>query len=140
MRMKNLINVLRLLIIACVAADADAKGVKDYAIQPVAFTSVHVNDGFWSSHVETNRIVTVWYDLKKCEESGFIDNFAKAGKQMSGEFQGNPFDDSDVYKVVEGAHLSIVRKERTTTATCLTSFSVVRFILSRMRIKTCSAA
>jgi DUF1680 family protein len=75
----------------------------DYPIQPVPFTAVAVNDSFWSPRFETNRIVTVGYDFQKCEETGRIDNFAKAGKLMPGEFKGTPFDDSDVFKVIEGA-------------------------------------
>jgi DUF1680 family protein len=76
---------------------------KDYPFQPVPFTDVKVNDSFWSPRFETNRVVTVWYDFLKCEETGRIDNFAKAGGLMKGEFKGIPFDDSDVYKVIEGA-------------------------------------
>lgn len=80
-----------------------AAELKDYPVQPVPFTAVRVQDGFWSPRMETNRLTTVWYDFKKCEETGRIDNFAKAGKLMSGNFRGIPFDDSDVYKVIEGA-------------------------------------
>jgi DUF1680 family protein len=76
---------------------------KDYPYQPVPFTSVKVQDAFWSPRFETNRVRTVWYDFEKCEETGRIDNFAKAGGLMQGEFKGIPFDDSDVYKVIEGA-------------------------------------
>jgi len=77
--------------------------IQDYPFKPVPFTAVRVEDGFWSPRMETNRIITVWYDFKKCEETGRIDNFAKAGKLMPGEFRGTPFDDSDVFKVIEGA-------------------------------------
>ncbi|HWW01652.1 MAG TPA: glycoside hydrolase family 127 protein [Candidatus Acidoferrum sp.] len=92
-------------IIACCAATSNgvAADLKDYPFQPVPFTAVKVEDSFWSPRMETNRITTVWYDFKKCEETGRIDNFAKAGKLMPGEFRGTPFDDSDVFKVIEGA-------------------------------------
>ncbi|MBM4081180.1 MAG: glycoside hydrolase family 127 protein, partial [Planctomycetes bacterium] len=80
---------------------------RDYPIQPVPFTAVRVRDEFWQPRMETNRAVTVWYDLKKCEETGRIDNFAKAAGLMKGEFRGIPFDDSDVYKVIEGAAYSL---------------------------------
>jgi DUF1680 family protein len=73
----------------------------------VPFTAVKVEDGFWSPRMETNRQTTVWYDFKKCEETGRIDNFAKAGKLMPGEFRGTPFDDSDVFKVIEGASYTL---------------------------------
>lgn len=75
----------------------------DYSIQPVAFAAVRVDDGFWTPRLETNRQTTVWYDLKKCEETGRIDNFAKAGGLKPGKFRGEPWDDSDVYKVMQGA-------------------------------------
>jgi DUF1680 family protein len=57
--------------------------------------------------MEANRKVTVRYDFHKCEETGRIDNFAKAGRLMQGPFRGTPFDDSDVYKVIEGAAYSL---------------------------------
>jgi DUF1680 family protein len=80
---------------------------KDYPVQPVPFTAVKVEDGFWSPRFETNRATTVWYDFKRCEDTGRIDNFAKAGGLMPGQFQGRPYDDSDVYKVIEGAAYSL---------------------------------
>lgn len=85
------------------AAASFAQPTSDYPFQPVPFTAVRVEDAFWSPRMETNRLTTVWYDFKKCEETGRIDNFAKAGKLMTGEFRGTPFDDSDVFKVIEGA-------------------------------------
>ena len=95
-------SVFALSLIASAATPS-----KDYPIQPVPFTAVHVQDGFWSPRMETNRAVTVWYDFKRCEETGRIDNFAKAAGLMKGEFKGIPFDDSDVYKVIEGAAYSL---------------------------------
>jgi hypothetical protein len=76
---------------------------KDYPLRPVPFTAVRVADAFWAPRMETNRVQTVWYDFRKCEETGRIDNFAKAAGLMKGPFRGIPFDDSDVYKVIEGA-------------------------------------
>lgn len=96
-------NVLRLLPICVFAGSLGAAELRDYPIRPVPFTAVKVEDSFWSPRMDTNRVTTVWYDFKKCEETGRIDNFAKAGKLMDGPFRGTPFDDSDVYKVIEGA-------------------------------------
>jgi DUF1680 family protein len=84
-----------------------AESRKDYPVQPVPFTAVHVESVFWTPRLETNRQTTVWYDFKRCEETGRIDNFAKAGGLMAGSFRGSPFDDSDVYKVMEGAAYSL---------------------------------
>jgi DUF1680 family protein len=95
------------IILACGTAAVSAANIQDYPIRPVAFTDVRVDDSFWSPRMETNRVTTVWYDFKKCEETGRIDNFAKAGKLMPGPFRGTPFDDSDVFKVIEGASYTL---------------------------------
>ncbi len=79
----------------------------DYPIQPVEFFRVQLTDNFWSPRLETNRMVTIPYDFKKCEETGRIDNFSKAGKLLDGEFEGIRFNDSDVFKVIEGASYSL---------------------------------
>ncbi len=96
-----------LLLVSSSTAVTWGAALQDYPIQPVPFTAVRVDDSFWSPRMETNRVTTVWYDFKKCEETGRIDNFAKAGKLMPGEFRGTPFDDSDVYKVIEGASYTL---------------------------------
>ena len=88
-------------------ATLHATATKDYPIQPVPFTAVRVQDAFWTPRLETNRLTTVWYDFKRCEETGRIDNFAKAAGLILGEFVGIPFNDSDVYKVIEGAAYSL---------------------------------
>ena len=75
----------------------------DYPIQPVPFTQVHFDGGFWGPRLETNRTVTLPYDFEKCEETARIDNFAKAAGLMEGSHEGAYFNDSDVYKIVEGA-------------------------------------
>lgn len=96
--MKNLTGWFLLLSAAAAAAQPN-----DYPFQPVPLNAVRIQDDFWAPRLETNRLTTVWYDFKKCEETGRIDNFAKAGKLMPGDFRGTPFDDSDVFKVIEGA-------------------------------------
>lgn len=82
-------------------------GAQDYPIVPVPFTKVKINGGFWAPRLETNRTVTLPFDFKKCEETGRIDNFAVAGGLKKGTFRGIRYDDSDVYKVMEGAAYSL---------------------------------
>ncbi|WP_019670542.1 glycoside hydrolase family 127 protein [Eudoraea adriatica] len=81
--------------------------ILDYPIQPVPFTSVQIEDQFWTPRLETNRQVTLPYNFKKCEETGRIRNFAIAGGLEEGEFEGIYFNDSDVFKVIEGASYSL---------------------------------
>ncbi|MCX6563059.1 MAG: glycoside hydrolase family 127 protein [Candidatus Aminicenantes bacterium] len=85
---------------------ADLK--KDYPIRPVAFTQVRVSDGFWAPKMETNRTVTVPFALRKNEETGRVDNFRKAAGMMKGPFQGKRYNDSDIYKVMEGASYTLM--------------------------------
>ena len=80
---------------------------RDYPIRPVAFTQVKITDAFWQPRLETNRRVTIPFAFKKCEETGRIDNFLKAAGRMPGPFQGKRYNDSDVYKIIEGAAYSL---------------------------------
>ena len=81
----------------------------DYPVQPVPFTSVHFDDAFWAPRIETNRVTTIPYAFRKCEESGRMYNFERAAAVLRGEKitdpkpPGFPFDDTDPYKVLEGA-------------------------------------
>lgn len=100
---------LIMVALAAVTSGAGASGAPrhDYPIEPVPFTAVRFADEFWSPRMETNREVTVPCCFKKCEETGRIANFARAGGLEKGAFEGIPFNDSDVYKVIEGAAYSL---------------------------------
>ena len=76
-------------------------------IEPVPITAVRLDDSFWLPRLETNRQVTVRYDLEKCAQTGRLANFAKAAGRQPGDFKGTFFNDSDVYKVIEGASYTL---------------------------------
>ncbi|MCA9837501.1 MAG: glycoside hydrolase family 127 protein [Trueperaceae bacterium] len=80
---------------------------RDYPIHPVEFTKVSFEDSFWLPRLETNRKVTIPYDFEKCEATGRVDNFLKAAGKMAGAHTGLVFNDSDVFKVIEGAAFSL---------------------------------
>jgi DUF1680 family protein len=103
--MKNSRTLVSVLVLLSTALILDCGGQKsgDYFIQPVDFTRVRVDDAFWSPRLETNRKVTIPYAFQKCEETFRIDNFAAAGGVKKGSHRGYRFNDSDVYKVIEGA-------------------------------------
>ena len=81
----------------------------DYPFSPAALNDVKVTGGFWLPRIETNRLVTMKTDFAKCEETGRIANFEKAGRREKGGFKGVPWDDSDVYKVIEGAAYTLAQ-------------------------------
>ncbi len=70
--------------------------------------AVTVNDSFWTPLIERNRIATIPYVFGKCEETGRIDNFAIAGGLKKGKHTGERYNDSDVFKIIEGACYSLL--------------------------------
>jgi len=96
------------VLIACVCVSgSSAAGRPHRRLEPVPFTQVKLTDAFWAPRLETNRTETVPHDFEKCEQTGRLSNFAKAAGRMEGDFEGIYFNDSDVYKVVEGAAYSL---------------------------------
>ncbi|NVM63251.1 hypothetical protein FHW88_001527 [Mucilaginibacter sp. SG538B] len=80
---------------------------KDYPIKPVSFTNVKLNDKFWTPRIETNRTVTIPASFARCENTGRVKNFEMAAAR-SGKFCTKfPFDDTDIYKTIEGASYSM---------------------------------
>ncbi|MBR1933990.1 MAG: glycoside hydrolase family 127 protein [Prevotella sp.] len=91
-----------------------ADGAKQAIISEVPFTQVHLNDVFWTPRIETNRTISIPSAFRECEANGRFDNFALAAtrlghahydvKEHRGDFS---FDDTDPYKVIEGASYSL---------------------------------
>ena len=80
----------------------------DYAIQGIPFNTVSLNDGFWLPKIEINRTITIPSSFQKCEETGRVENFILASGAKKGKFLTvYPFDDTDIYKTIEGAAFSM---------------------------------
>ena len=91
-----------------ITASAAKKSQPLAPIQEVSFTQVHLNDGFWSPRIEINRTVSIPSAFHECEVNGRFDNFAIAAGLIKGEHRGDfSFDDTDPYKVIEGASYSL---------------------------------
>jgi uncharacterized protein len=86
---------------------------RDYPVHPVPLTAVHLDDAFWTPRLETNRTVTIPHAFGQCQASGRMDNFKRAAAVLRGEAiasrkpPGFPFDDTDPYKVLEGASYAL---------------------------------
>ncbi len=81
---------------------------EDYPIRPVPFTSVRLTDNFWAPRIVKNAEVTIPIAFGYCESTGRVRNFEIAGGLDTGKFQTiYPFDDSDVFKIMEGAAYSL---------------------------------
>ncbi|RZJ68668.1 MAG: glycoside hydrolase family 127 protein [Flavobacterium sp.] len=80
-----------------------------YPIESVPIADVKVTDNFWLPIIKRVQEKTIYYAIKKCADEGRFDNFLIAGGQMKGEVKGQmPFDDTDVYKIIEGASNSLI--------------------------------
>ena len=105
MKYKSL--VVGLLLIIVLPIDAQIKN-SGYPINPVPFTSVKVNGGFWGQRLKASRDVTIPLAFNKCEETGRYLNFERAAHPCDTfKIGGFPFDDTDVYKTIEGASYSM---------------------------------
>ena len=80
---------------------------KDYPIQAVVFTQVKLTDKFWLPRIETNRTVTIPASFARCESTGRVKNFVMAAKKSGKLCTTYPFDDTDIYKTIEGASFSL---------------------------------
>lgn len=108
MKQYNLFIILFLLLFfSCTEKVRQKQDTADYAISGIPFNEVKINDKFWLPRIEINRTVTIPSSFKKCEETGRIENFVKAAKK-EGKFGTDfPFDDTDIYKIIEGASYSM---------------------------------
>lgn len=81
---------------------------QQYPIEPVPFHRVQLDDKFWAPRIETVRKVTIPATFSKNRETGRVKNFEIAAGLAEGHVCTRfPFDDSDLYKSIEGAALSL---------------------------------
>ncbi len=89
--------------------DAEAEVKEGYPIEAINIRNVKLKDEFWLPIIERVQEKTIEFALEKCEEEGRFDNFLIAGGEMEGPVKGvMPFDDTDVYKIIEGASNSLI--------------------------------
>jgi DUF1680 family protein len=113
-KMRIPVSVVSYLLLSCfssttmvLSGEIRESTYGDYPFKPVSFTRVTLTDDFWSPRLDVNRRVTIPYDFKKSEETHRIDNFAVAGGLKEGTFVGIRYNDSDVFKIIEGAAYSL---------------------------------
>ncbi|MTK53984.1 glycoside hydrolase family 127 protein [Paludibacter sp.] len=103
--MRKIFIPLLLCLAICLQAQVKSGG---YPITPVPFTAVKVNDAFWGQRLKASREVTIPLAFSKCEETGRYTNFIKAAHPSDTiKVGGFSFDDTDVYKTIEGASYSM---------------------------------
>jgi uncharacterized protein len=84
-------------------------GYSDYPISMVDIKNVELTDNFWLPKIKTIQNTTIAFGFEKCIREGRLENFFIAGGKKKGKTHGKmPFDDSDIYKIIEGASNSLI--------------------------------
>src|SRR5262245_32557793 len=112
--MRSLLVLALLAQVTVIPRANPPTSAKDYTIRAVPLTSVRITDGFWGPKREINRTVTIPHIMQQNELTGRIDNFLKAAteehgitQKRAGPYQGQRYNDTDVYKVIEAAAWSL---------------------------------
>jgi len=105
--------VVAVSALALAAQNVPPAPTRDYPVQPVPFTAVKLTDQFWAPRIEVNRTATIPVAFEQCERTNRVDLFVRAAQVLRGQQPANrnppgyPFDDTDVYKVIEGASYTL---------------------------------
>ncbi len=102
--MRNRIIFL-VFLLPSFAFSQQAKG--DYPYHGVNFTQVTLQDNFWLPRMEINRKASIPHNFSKCIETGRVKNFTNAAAHEGKLCTIYPFDDTDIYKTLEGAAYSL---------------------------------
>ena len=105
---KLLLRTIACLTFAAVLVSCGGKKEANLKmINPVKFSDVKIDDGFWTPRLQSHKDVTLNVCIDQIEnQTGRIRNFENAAKG-EGEHSGIFFDDSDVYKALEGMAYSL---------------------------------
>ena len=107
-----------LTMVLSMQAKKEAARTNGYPITQVPFTAVKITPNtFWGDRIRAAREVTIPLAFQKCEETHRYENFKMAAYTLQhpgheglntpkwdvAKFMGFSFDDTDVYKTIEGA-------------------------------------
>ena len=110
--------LLSIMLGLSIQAKKEATRSNGYPISQVPFTAVKVTPNtFWGDRIHAAREVTIPLAFQKCEETHRYENFNMAAYTLQhpgheglktpkwdvSKFMGFSFDDTDVYKTIEGA-------------------------------------
>lgn len=111
-------NKKNILALVCATVSLTVSAQTGYPYTQVPFTQVNIDHGsFWGQRLEAARRVTIPLAFSKCESEHRYKNFEMAAYTLQhpghaglqtpewdvSRFMGFSFDDTDVYKTIEGA-------------------------------------
>ena len=95
------------IVISLMTGCSPKEDMQQKLITPVKFSDVAIDDSFWSPRLQRHKDVTLGVCIDQIENrTGRIRNFENAAKGEGGH-SGIFFDDSDVYKALEGMAYSL---------------------------------
>ncbi len=98
-----------LLLFLLVSTSFAQQQYNKYPISMADIKDVELTDSFWLPRIKIIQDTTIAFGFDKCTTEGRLENFLIAGKKKSGKVHGKmPFDDTDVYKIIEGASYSLI--------------------------------
>ena len=110
--MKNKLLLIVLILLLGMQWSKNKATLSDYPLQEVKSNQVILTDSFWLPRIQLIQNKVITHAFEKCQSEGRIENFITAHQVMNGgtgTTQGKmPFDDTDVYKVLEGVAYSLV--------------------------------
>lgn len=80
-------------------------------IDDIPIKMTKITGGLLADRQDANRRTTALAVLDQCEKTGRIENFRRAAGPTVGKHQGYFFNDSDVYKAIEGAATVLEERE-----------------------------
>ncbi|UKT65371.1 glycoside hydrolase family 127 protein [Pedobacter mucosus] len=96
-----------ILLILLISKLSYGQKIQDYKIDPISFNKVKLTDKFWLPRIETNKNVTIPASFERCKATGRIKNFEMAAAKAGKFCTTFVFDDTDIYKTIEGASYSL---------------------------------
>lgn len=105
----TLVAAFAIILLSCSKPEPAGQAEHSYPISSIDIKSVILKDSFWLPKIKLIQDTTIRHAFEKCYEEGRMDNFLVAGKQKEGKTRGKmPFDDTDLYKIIEGASYSLI--------------------------------
>ena len=102
-------KILLLFFVGLISCTGEKEEMIFQKNEPVDFSKVRITDSFWQPRLKIHAEVTLSACINQCEqETNRMKNFAVAAGMEKGEFRGFVYDDSDVYKMIEGASYSLM--------------------------------
>jgi len=107
--MKRLLVFIAFLFLSVIQCAGQSDKYAGYPISMVDIKKVELTDNFWLPKIKIVQNTTITYGFEKCRNEGRLENFLLAGGKMQGKVRGKmPFDDTDIYKIIEGASYSLI--------------------------------